>query len=399
MNLSVKRDCKYRMKASALSLLGIFTLLRGAQENYRPPGSSAPSPPSADVLPLEPELACSEAADRPAGEYSIVLSPEQELRARDLYCKAIVITAHDHCFHARDFDDMRRSGITIRTIKPVVDGIYWHGAKRYRIDSEIEGWQQRGTDALRILDRQIAARQGDTLRIRSVEDIYRAKRENKQGIIYSFEGGRPLGGRIENLKIFRDLGLRELQLFWAVPSPLKNRDNTLSDFGLQVIREMNRLGILIDLSHMESAAFEQAITATGRPVVISHGGVASVSGRPVRGSDDLSDDTIRRLAQNKGVICVHFYEGYIRPHHGPHATVEDLVDHIDYIRKLVGIDYVALGVDYFPERGWRWAEGAERMEHMPNVVRVMVRKGYSDEEIRKVLGGNLIRVYKAAWNE
>jgi membrane dipeptidase len=392
-------DCKSRMAVSAIAILGMLTLLSGAENDYRPRSSNAPPPPSADVLPLEPELACSDAADQPSSGYSVMLTPEQESRSRDLYRDSLVITAHDHCFHARDFEDMRRAGITVRTIKPIVDGIYWHDAKRYRIDSEIEGWEQRGTNALRILDRQIAARQGETIGIRSVDDIYRAKRENKLGVIYSFEGARALAGKIENLRKFHDLGLRELQLFWSVPSPLKNPNGTLSDFGLQVIREMNRLGILVDLSHMGNAAFEQAIAASSKPVVISHCGMASVSGKPPRGSDDVSDDNIRRIAQNKGVLCVHFYEGYIRPHHGPHATVEDIVDHIDYVRKLVGIDYAALGVDYFPERGWRWAEGAEHMEYMPNVLREMVRRGFTDGEIRKVLGENLIRVYREVWKE
>lgn len=390
--------CKSWMKPSALVLLGIITLLHSAQGDDRPPGSEAPPPPSADVLPLEPESACSEAADQPAGTFSIPLTPEQESRARDLYRDSIIITAHDHCFHLGDFADMARSGITVRTIKSTVDGIYWHGTKRYRIDSEIDGWEKRGTNALRILDRQIAARQGNVIRIQSVDDIYRAKRENKQGVIYSFEGGRPLGGKLENLRMFRGMGLRELQLFWAVPSPIKNGDNTVSDFGLGVIREMNRLGILVDLSHMGNAAFAQAIAATSKPVVISHCGVAAVSGKPERGSDDLSDAAIRRMAQNKGVIAVHFWEGCIRPHHGPHSTVEDVVDHIDYIRKLVGVDYIALGVDYFPEGGWRWIEGAEHMEKMPNILREMVRRGYTDQEIQKVLGGNLIRVYKSVWN-
>jgi membrane dipeptidase len=387
------------MKLPALYPLGMLALLyAGPQDSPKPAGSSSPPPPSAEMLPLEPELACSDAADQPSSDRVVNLTAQQESKARQVYEKSIVITAHDHCFHAGDFANAAQGGITVRTIKPTVDGIFWHKARRYRIDAETEGWPLRGRNALRILDRQISESPGKLMKVRSVADIYRAKAEHKQGVIYSFEGARPLGGEIENLKMFYDMGLRELQLFWAVPSPMKKPDGTISDFGLRVIREMNRLGILIDVSHMSSSAFQQAVAVTSKPVVISHCGVAAVSGAKPRGTDDLDDETIRAIARNQGVICVHAYEGYIRPKHGPHATTEDFVDHIDYIKRLVGIDHVALGLDYFPEKGWRWVEGAEHLELLPNVVREMVRRGFSDEEIQKVLGGNLIRIYKAVWN-
>jgi len=385
------------MKQLARSLVVVFLGFVQAQVHPPAPDINRPSPPPSDILTLEPSIPCSVAADQPSSGYRIELSPDQERHAIALWRKAIVITAHDHCFHAGDFDDMARAGITVRTIKPVVDGIFWRGVRRYRIDAETEGWVERGKNALRILDRQIEARGGRTIKILTADDIYRAKRENRTGIIYSFEGARPLAGKMENLRTFYEMGLREMQLFWAVPSLVKNNDGTLSAFGLDVIREMNRLGILIDLSHMSDAAFKQAINTTTKPIVVSHCGIGAVSGGGGRGSDNLSDDNIRSIAANQGVICVHFYEGYIRPHHGPHATVEDLVDHIDYVRKLVGIDSVALGVDYFPESGWRWVEGAERMEYMPNVLREMLRRGFTDEEIEKVLGGNLIRVYRSVW--
>ena len=252
--------------------------------------------------------------------------------------------------------------------------------------------------AIEILDREVAASKGNVIVVRSVEDIIAAKRNNRPGVIMSFEGGRPLEGKIGNLRRFYDLGLRDLQLVWAVPSPLKSPDGRLTAFGEEVIREMNRLGIVIDLSHMTQAAFDQSLATTRRPVVISHCAVAAVTGAGRGGgTDQLSDDGIRAIARNGGAICLHCYEGYIRPHHGGRATVEDLVDNMDYIKKLVGVDYVALGTDYLPERGYRWIRGAETMRDMPNVAREMVRRGYTDEEIQKVLGLNLVRVYKRVW--
>lgn len=405
-------DKKLRICAPAIVLSALcLALLRSAnikahacEQTSEPNRAGAapsenPPPPPADVLPLKPELPCSAVSPTPLNAYRVELTAEQEKRALALYGRSIVITAHDHCFHPGDFRDMEAGGITVRTIKPTVDGIFWLGHKRYRIESEVAGWEQRGKIAIGIIEEEARNSGGKILIVRRVADIERAKRAHKLGVILSFEGARPLGGKLENVRRFYDLGLRELQLYWAVPSPLKNPDGTLSALGLQVIREMDRLGIVIDLSHMSAAAFEQAIAATHNPVVLSHCAVATVSeGKPnSEGTDQLGDDTIRAMAKNGGVICLHFYEGYIHPHHGPHATVEDLVDHMDYIKRLVGIDYVALGTDYFPEEGYRWIEGAENMRGMPNVAREMVRRGYTDQEIQRVMGSNLMRVYRKVW--
>jgi membrane dipeptidase len=361
--------------------------------------SGGPPHPRADHLPVEAGMPCSVAADQPANAFRVPLTPEQERRAEALYRRSVVILAHDHCLDEGDFRDMETAGITARTIKPTVDGVYWANGLRYRIDSEVEGWFERGKMAFDVLDRRIASSRGKIVQIRETADLERVKRERKLGVIYGLEGARPLEGKIENLEKLYSRGLRELQLFWAVPSPLKGPKGTISVFGLEVIREMNRLGIVIDLSHMGDTAFEQAMETTAKPVVVSHCGVAAASGAKPGGTDQLSDDAIRKIAQNGGAICLHFYEGYIRPRHGEHATVVDLVDHVDHIRRIAGIESVALGADYFPERGWRWIEGAERMPGVPNVAREMIRRGYSDAEIEKVLGLNLMRVYRAVWKK
>jgi membrane dipeptidase len=356
-------------------------------------------PPPADRFPIEPDLPCAVANDQPRSHHRVNLNSEQESRAMAVFRRSILITAHDHCFHVDDFAAQSKAGVTVRTIKPVVDGHYRQTGKRHAIEAEVQGWRQRGIAAVEILQSRADHSHDEIRIIRTVEDIEAVKRDKKLGMIMSFEGGRPLAGRIENLKMYRDLGLREMQLWWAVPSPLKNKDNTLSQFGQDVIREMNRLGIVVDLSHMTDAAFQKAMEIAEAPVIISHCGVASVSGVSGRGTDNLSDDTIRAVAKNGGVMCMHFYEGYIHPRHGSHATVEDLVDHIDYIKKLVGADYIGIGTDYFPESGWRWIEGAETIAGMPNVVREMVRRGYSDDEIEKIMGRNLMRVYAQVWEK
>ena len=374
-------------RSSCLAFLGAFLLVLSSWAQGSPP---------ADQLPLKPDMPCSAVVE--PSSLQVKLTPEQEKRAMAVYKRAIVMTAHDHCFHPDDFRDQEQGGITVRTIKLTTDGIYWEGAKRFEIFSPVAGWEERGRKAIRILKDVVAASKGKVLIVRRVEDILRAKRENKLGVIVSFEGGRPLAGRVENLQKFYDLGLREMQTFWAVPSPLKTPDKTYTDFGLQVIREMNRLGIVVDLSHHTEEAFSQALAATRHPVLISHCAVKAVSRAESGGTDHLEDETVRALARNGGVICLHFYHGYIRSQPGrSRSTVEELVDHMDYIKKLVGIGYVALGVDYFPERAGPWVLGAEQMREMPNVAREMVRRGYTNEEIEKVLGRNLMRVYRQVW--
>lgn len=364
------------------------------------PGASVQK--SADELPTIPDMPCAQASDQPVENYHVALSPEQERRAEKLYRKSIIITAHDHCFHPQDFRAQAEAGITVRTIKLTTDGVYWVGGKRYPIADHLSGWTQRGMKALDSVRKEAADSNGKLAIIRSVVDIKHAKREGKIGAILSFEGARPLDGKVQNVQLFYDAGLRDMQLFWAVPSPLKTDHGALSPFGLQVIREMDRLGIVIDLSHMAPQAFHQALATTKNPVVISHCGVLALASGTAdetksNGTDQLSDADIRALAQNGGVICLHFFEGYIRAHHAPHSTVEDLVDQMEYIRKLVGIDHVALGTDYFAEGHLRWIEGAERMSGMINVVREMVRRGFSDTEIRSVLALNLMRVYGRVW--
>jgi membrane dipeptidase len=386
------------------SLLILPTPLRPASPYFQSAVAGQAMPKSADQLPVLPDMPCAQASDQPQANYQVALSTEQERRAEKLYRNSIIITAHDHCFDPQDFRAQAAAGITIRTIKLTTDGVYWVGGKRYPIPVHLPDWTQRGMIALDFVRKQAADSNGKLVIIRNVADIKRAKREGKIGAVLSFEGARPLDGKLENVHLFYDAGLRDMQLFWAVPSALKTDHGELTPFGLDVIREMDRLGIIIDLSHMSPRAFHQALATTRNPVVISHCGVLALASSTAdetrsNGTDQLSDTDIRDLAQNGGVICLHFFEGYIRAHHGPHSTVEDLVDQMDYIRKLVGIDHIALGTDYFAEGHLRWIEGAERMSGMSNVVREMVRQGFSDADIRKVLGLNLMRVYGQVWKK
>jgi membrane dipeptidase len=359
------------------------------------------NPPSADTYPILTSVSCAVANDQPRSDFRVKLRPAQEKRALKLYKRAIIITAHDHCVLPDDFRDQQRSGITVRVVKPITDGYYREGAARFPIQAERAGWEARSHKALALMHETIANSQGQVVIIQSVQDILRVKREHKSGVILSFEGARPLQGKLENVVTYHQLGLRELQLFWGVPNPLKDAKGQLNAFGEDVVREMDRVGVVLDIGHMPEASFLRALAATKNPFVTSHCMVAFCErNTSYVGADSLDDRTIRLIAAHGGVMCVHFLgEPFIQAHHGTHPNVQDLVDHIDHIRDVAGIDYIGLGPDYSPMKGWRWIEGAERMEGMPNVVREMVRRGYTDSQIEKVLGLNLMRVYRQVWGQ
>ena len=158
------------------------------------------------------------------------------------------------------------------------------------------------------------------------DDIVRAKEQGKIGVIYGTEEARILAGKLDSLQALYKRGLREMQLFWAVPSPLgelrrqPERLRSRRDQGSQPARNRAR-----SVAH-EQCGVPTGNGATDQPVVVSHCAVAGISGAKPGGTDQLNDDAIRRIASAGGVICLHFYEGYIRPHHGEHATVVDLVD-------------------------------------------------------------------------
>lgn len=339
--------------------------------------------------------------------YKVPLSPPQEEKAMRVYRESLVMLAHSHSVELWDFEEMRESGIHAVILKVDVDGInIVNGTRRTDVPAD-EDWFPRGTRAMQRIHELAMQPSSGILIVRRVDDLAWARREGKVGIVVGFEGARPLCGRLENVKHYYDLGMRELQLWWAVPNETKTPDQQqLNAFGLDLIRELNRLGVVIDLSHITGKAFAQAIATTRLPLIISHCAVNELYEKTApgdetySGTDLLNDATIRAMADNGGLICVHFVTpDYIKGRHGPKATVEDLVDHIAYIRDLVGIDHLGLGPDFFSEPGWRWVEGAGRMRLLPNVVREMVRRDFTDEEIRKVLGKNLVRVFEANWQQ
>lgn len=322
---------------------------------------------------------------------------EEERRAISLHEKSIVILMHDHLPITCDIPKMRAGGVTAKVYNLICDveisGDFRASANQY------EGWAKRALVQIDQAITEIESNENVLLAL-TAEDIEKAKREEKIAILFGSEGGKLLEGELSLLRNFYRLGLRELQLTWAFENQLAN-SNGLTDFGKDVVKEMNRLGIIIDLTHIPQRVFDDVLSLTKHPVIISHCAAKAVSA-------DLSDEQIRAIAQNGGVLGLHFYSTYMakRLANGIVAEeigVSDLVDHIDYIANLVGIDHVGLGADFFPTYG-EWAEFQEAQgtynikwvikdkSAMPDVTRELVFRGYSDSEIQKIVGLNFLRI-------
>ncbi len=407
----MKLKLSFPVALLALSLGGLLLMNCGDE-----------APETRPLLPAPDDYNFLHPASIPCGEenedlsYKVPLSEAQEERAMRVYRESIVILAHVHCVEPWDFEEMLQGGITAVILKVDTDGTNIRNGTRADNRAD-EDWMPRATRSIRRIQDMAAQPESKIIIVRTVKDLDRAKQEGKVGVIFSFEGALPLAGKLENVKYFYDLGLRELQLWWPArfPNELTSPPGRqFSKLGEEVIEEMNRLGMVIDLSHISGRAFAQAIALSKDPVIISHCSVEALfeppeehgyenpeKDNPYSGTDQLNDATIKAMAENGGAICLHFVTpDYIKARHGTErATVTDLVDHAAYIRDLVGIDYVSLGADYFPEKGWHWIEGVGRMRLVPNVAREMVRHGFTDEEISKVLGGNLVRVFEKVWKQ
>lgn len=232
--------------------------------------------------------------------------------------------------------------------------------------------------------------------------------EAPDGSIYfilHLEGGSPLEGGISQLRIFHRLGVRSMQLTWNLRNELgdgvRERDTggRLTRFGVAVVEEMERLSMLIDLSHLSEAGFWHVMEVARGPVMVSHANCRSAFDHP----RNLSDEQIRAIAERGGVVGVHFLPAYVDP---DRPTVDRLVDHIDHICRLVGDDHVAIGPDFVKNDGPRsprekrfarkqeHLDGLEEVEDLPVLTAALLRRGYSAAQVCKILGGNLARLIR-----
>ena len=242
--------------------------------------------------------------------------------------------------------------------------------------------------------------------VEKADDIERIFREGRIPSMCGVEGGHQIGGSLRALRMFRKLGVRYMTLThnggpgWA--DPAVNADGSfcrdavlggLNDFGREVVLEMNRIGMTVDLSHVHAETMHAALDATKAPVMFSHSSTRALCRHP----RDVPDDVLKRLPENGGVVMVVFLSKFVAGEFWVAggrvgATILEVADHVDKVVEVAGIDHVGIGGDY--DGGALFARGLEDVSKYPALTCELLKRGYTEEQLGKLLGWNVIRVLK-----
>lgn len=336
-----------------------------------------------------PLLSCSGSSDETPGE-----------RATRIHEGAVVVDAHAHpkpgaaetlslgekteAFEL-DFITMKEGGL---------DGVFF-SVPLLRSESRGQPASVQVLEDVDLITDEVE-RFGDLAEIaRSPADIVRIQSQGKRAVLLSLETGDPFGGDVGTLARFFHAGIRMITLPREPLTTLEadagdEGDAPLNAFGVRVIEEMNRLGMIIDISHIPDRMQMDIIRASIKPVVASHSCTRALNDIP----REVPDAIIQALAEKGGVIAVTFYPGHISSDYPDRTvTVEDLVDHIDHIVQVAGVDHVGFGSDFLGSE--HHTVGLESAAGLPAITSALLNRGYSQGDIEKILGGNLLRVFEA----
>lgn len=256
--------------------------------------------------------------------------------------------------------------------------------------------------------------------IRSAGDILAAKQSAKIGVILGTQGLDCIGRNVRLLTILAELGLRVASLTYNEQNHLgsgcmETEDRGLTLVGRAAVRELRRNRIALDLSHVGRRTSLEAIELYGGPVVFTHSNAASLTPSP----RNISDDQIRAAAQSGGLVGVSPYSAFCRKATSTRPTVQDFLDHVDYMVRLAGVDHVAIGTDLFPHTKVKWenstkrlypemvgdavwetayADGFDSAAKFPTLPGLLADRGYSEADIAKIMGENAVRVLNSAWS-
>lgn len=286
--------------------------------------------------------------------------------------------------------------------------------------------------------KNLAAKHPETWELATTaEDVRRTAKDGKIAALMGLEGGYALDNRIENVERYYKMGVRYMSGAWSVSTDWAGssgdeigKTRGLTEFGKQVIREMNRLGMIVDVSHLSDKAFWDIVNTSTKPVVATHSACRAITNVP----RNLTDDMIVALAKTGGVVNVIFYPEHIEPGYSekkkkvdaeiatevqrasdaepgdaahkklardrvraqeylkrlPPVSVSRIVDHIDHIVKLVGIDHVGIGSDF--DGVQVVPADLKSVADLPNLTKELLKRGYSESDVDKILGGNMLRV-------
>lgn len=230
------------------------------------------------------------------------------------------------------------------------------------------------------------------------EDALRLKAKGKKAFFIGIENGYAIGKDIKNVKKYKDMGVQYMTLSHSYDNDICNSSSNTADaskgltpFGRKVVKEMNKVGMMIDVSHVSEGTFWDVMKLSKDPVFASHSSVRALCDH----DRNLTDDQLRALAKNGGVIQICIYGGYLNENE-KEASVDDVVRHIDHAVKVAGIDHVGIGSDF---DGGGGVLGCKGDNDMINITVKLIEKGYSEEDIRKIWGGNFFRVMNQVINK
>ena len=367
---------------------------------------------------------------------------EVSARAKQLHDRAIVIDSHDDTTQRMLFD--KTFDITARHKDGNID------VPRMReggldalffsiwVPSDITGAPavKRALELIDAVHRAAKAHPKDLLLATTAADVRRAAAEHKIAALMGMEGGHMINDDLGQLRKYAALGVRYLTLThfknnnWADSSTDKPAHNGLTPFGKDVVRELNRLGVIVDISHVADKTFYDALAITTAPVIASHSSCRAIANHP----RNMTDDMLRAVAKNGGVVMINYHAAFLseefrvasekksgsvvqsmaamskkcggneacttmeseRIDHEamakgelPKVMWEKIVEHIDHAVKVAGADHVGLGSDF---DGATMPLGMEDASKLPKITDALLKKGYSEPDIEKILGGNILRV-------
>jgi len=366
-------------------------------------------------------------------------------RALQIQRRAIVIDTHNDITTPMTNDDFDLSGTPPAPYRTNIERMKKGGLTAEFFSLYVRPWYvEHGGSARRTLDmidsvyRAVERHPNDLMIATSAADIRRAKRSGKIAALMGIEGGHAIEDSLPTLREFYRLGVRYMTLTWnntnnwADSNRGPKKHNGLSDFGKEVVREMNRLGMLVDISHVSDDTMNDALDVSTAPIIASHSSARALSNVP----RNIPDEILKRIAKNGGVVQVNFYSMFVDektvrpqveerdkrlkaqqdainekykndPERGaeegdkleaanplPPLPISKLIDHIDHIVKVAGIDHVGIGADF--DGANDMPEGAQDVSMLPNITYELLKRGYSERDIRKILGENVLRVMAAA---
>src|SRR4030095_15001593 len=323
-----------------------------------------------------------------------------------------------------DIARMKQGGLTAEFFSVYID-------RKYVTQG---GSARRALDMIDYVYRAAEKYPNDFMLAYSAADIRRAKKENKIAALMGIEGGHAIEDSLMALRDFHRLGVRYMTLThnntnnWADSCCDAAKHNGLSDFGKEVVREMNRMGMLVDISHVSDKTMSDVLDVSTAPVIASHSSARALADRP----RNIPDDLLRRIAKNGGVVMVNFYPGFLdknvivaskarderlksqvdeltatykadpkrlaaeitklqAAYPLPATPLSVLIDHIDHIAKVAGVDHVGIGSDF--DGVPSLPVGMEDISKLPNITYELLKRGYSENDVKKVLGENFLRAF------